>query len=36
MDREPIMEMLREYGVNSEEELTKALRHLKPLNIPAP
>lgn len=33
MNREPIMEMLREYGINSEEELAKAMKHLKPLNI---
>lgn len=33
MDREAIMEMLREYGVNSESDLYKAIKHVKPIDI---
>lgn len=33
MDREAIMEMLKEYGVNSESDLSKAMKHLSPINI---
>lgn len=33
MDHEAIMEMLREYGVNSKADLAKAMKHLKPINI---
>lgn len=33
MDRDAIMEMLREYGVNSEADLDKAIQHLSPVNI---
>lgn len=33
MDHEAIMEMLREYGVNSKADLAKAMKHVKPVNI---
>lgn len=33
MDREAIMEMLREYGINSEADLYKAMKHVKPIDI---
>ena len=33
MDREAIMEMLREYGINSEADLYKAMKHVRPIDI---
>lgn len=33
MDRDAIMEMLKEYGVNSEYDLEKAMKHVTPVNI---
>lgn len=33
MDREAIMEMLKEYGINSEADLYKAMKHVRPIDI---
>lgn len=33
MNREAIMEMLKEYGVNSEADLAKAIKNVKSVNI---